>query len=112
MPAPDRHLRPVGTRLTPALAVGLALFVGACGSSETEPDTQAALIEETSSTDAAGADATTGADAGEPGAAGEPTGPRLSAEVFDGEATTVDGASFDLATLASKDLVVWFWAPW
>ncbi|BBY96368.1 hypothetical protein MGALJ_60370 (plasmid) [Mycobacterium gallinarum] len=27
-------------------------------------------------------------------------------------ATTVDGAPFDGASLAGKDAVLWFWAPW
>lgn len=39
-------------------------------------------------------------------------GPVLDAAVLTGEATTLDGASFDLGGLADKDLVVWFWAPW
>lgn len=39
-------------------------------------------------------------------------GTRLAASILDGEATTVDGEPFDLATLAGSDLVVWFWAPW
>ena len=39
-------------------------------------------------------------------------GPMLGPEVFQGQATTSDGQSFDLATLANKDLVIWFWAPW
>jgi hypothetical protein len=40
------------------------------------------------------------------------TGPVLDASILSGAATTLDGGSFDLGTLADKDLVVWFWAPW
>ncbi len=89
--------RPFSRRLTkaPAIAAGvlaLSLTAAACGSSE-------------SADTAAGSDA-----AG--GAADAPDGPVLDASVFSGEATTIEGASFDLGPLANKDLVVWFWAPW
>lgn len=36
----------------------------------------------------------------------------LAASTFEGEATTIEGQSFDLSTLADNNLVVWFWAPW
>jgi hypothetical protein len=36
----------------------------------------------------------------------------LDADVFAGVAPTVDGDELDLASLADRDLVVWFWAPW
>jgi hypothetical protein len=52
---------------------------------------------------------------GEEGAgasAAEPASDVLAAATFDGEATTVSGEVFDLAGLANKDLVIWFWAPW
>lgn len=39
-------------------------------------------------------------------------GPILAADVLTGQATTIDGESFELGSLAEKDLVVWFWAPW
>ena len=32
--------------------------------------------------------------------------------VLTGEVATVDGSTFDLASLQGQDLVVWFWAPW
>jgi hypothetical protein len=44
--------------------------------------------------------------------AGGDAGTVLDASALTGTATTVSGASFDLGTLADKDLVVWFWAPW
>ncbi len=71
-----------------AAAVALSLGVAACGGSDAD--------------DAAG-----GSDA-----EAAASGPVLDASVFSGEATTVDGASFDLGPLANQDLVVWFWAPW
>lgn len=39
-------------------------------------------------------------------------GPRLESTVLQGEAMTISGEAFDLGSLANKDLVVWFWAPW
>jgi hypothetical protein len=36
----------------------------------------------------------------------------LDADTFAGEAETVEGGTLDLGTLADRDLVVWFWAPW
>jgi hypothetical protein len=39
-------------------------------------------------------------------------GPVLASSVLQGEARTIDGGSFELASLQNKDLVVWFWAPW
>jgi hypothetical protein len=40
------------------------------------------------------------------------TGPKLDPAVLAGQAPTIDGASFDLGSVANKDLVIWFWAPW
>ncbi len=39
-------------------------------------------------------------------------GPVLDPSLFSGEAQTIGGESFDLGSLADKDLVLWFWAPW
>lgn len=36
----------------------------------------------------------------------------LDASVLNGTVSDVNGAEVDLGTLADKDLVVWFWAPW
>lgn len=33
-------------------------------------------------------------------------------ELLQFEASTIDGASFDGASVAGKPVVVWFWAPW
>jgi cytochrome oxidase Cu insertion factor (SCO1/SenC/PrrC family) len=40
--------------------------------------------------------------------AGAPAGPAAVGPVT---APTVDGGSFDMATLAGKPAVLWFWAP-
>jgi hypothetical protein len=40
------------------------------------------------------------------------TSATVGPDMFEGTATTVDGEEVDLATLADRDLVVWFWAPW
>ena len=69
-----------------AAVVALSLGAAACGGSDAD--------------DQAG---------GSESAAG---GEVLEASSFSGEATTVDGATFDLGPLANQDLVVWFWAPW
>lgn len=74
-----------------AAALALSLGAAACGGSDA-------------------ADETTSDGASE--SAASANGPVLDASVFSGEATTVDGASFDLGPLANQDLVVWFWAPW
>ncbi|MDH4362587.1 MAG: hypothetical protein OEY41_02750 [Acidimicrobiia bacterium] len=42
----------------------------------------------------------------------DPNAPRLDPGALRGQAVTIDGTSFDLGSLAGKDLVVWFWAPW
>ena len=36
----------------------------------------------------------------------------LAPSVFEGQATTITGETFDLAMLAGSDLILWFWAPW
>lgn len=73
--------------------MAMAMLLGACSSDEGGTDT------------ATGGDATSGADASSDLAAIDPA-------TFDGEATTITGEPFDLATVADADLVVWFWAPW
>ncbi len=72
-------------RLLPAMLIVAALFAASCSGSDAES--------------AAGSDAASSGDV-------------LASEVFDAEATTVDGQVFDLAQLADSDLVLWFWAPW
>ena len=54
-------------------------------------------------------DAATDSGSGEQASQNQPT---FDATIFSGEALTVSGDSFDLGSLADKDLVLWFWAPW
>ncbi len=70
-------------RLLAMLAVAV-LFAASCSGSDTEAGSETAA----------------------------PSGDVLASDVFDAEATTVDGQVFDLAQLADSDLVLWFWAPW
>ena len=82
---------PFRTRVPAVAAAVVALSLGATACGGSDADDQAA----------GSADSEATAD-----------GPVLDASVFSGEATTVDGARFDLGELADQDLVVWFWAPW
>ena len=73
-------------------AAALAMLAAACGGSDADDPIAAA---------------------GDSGAGSEAAaGPVLDASVLAGDAPLVAGGSFDLGTLADKDLVVWFWAPW
>ena len=80
------------------------LAVSACGGSDKKAPTQPA----------AGAQPAASASASEPAAEETaPEGPAAGQRVslaFKGK--TVDGKSFDAATLAGKPTVLWFWAPW
>ncbi len=80
--------RPSRTGLVAATAA-VALLAAACG----------------------GSDATESADGSATESAAQ-NGPRLDASLFSGEAQTISGETFDLGSLADKDLVLWFWAPW
>lgn len=82
---------------------GLALIAAACSSADDTATNAADSTTNTSPADEQTSSSTTKA---------ETNADTLSAATFDGEATTVDGVSFDLGTLANKDLVLWFWAPW
>ncbi len=97
----------------PAWAIVLlaaALVVASCSTSDGDSDeTEAGAVPTTNSD---GAVTSSDGDSTPSTVVAEPTGDFLSAATFDGQATTVQGATFDLAGLANKDLVVWFWAPW
>ena len=87
-----------------------AIAITAVGCSDTDVGADqadpGATNETTDSVDGSGAGATTATpEAG-------PNGNLLTAATFDGQATTIQGETFDLAGLANKDLVIWFWAPW
>ncbi|KUL35439.1 redoxin family protein [Streptomyces regalis] len=76
-------------------AVALAALTAGCGTKETAGGTGAktSKTSKTSKADAGGA------------AAKVPTQLKF-------KATTVDGKSFEGTSLAGKDAVLWFWAPW
>lgn len=83
------------------LSLGLLVLAG-CGSDETS----GAGVPTVSSA------APTSADQPSTPAA-TPTGSRpVVPEALKFTATTVDGKSFDGASLAAKPVVLWFWAPW
>lgn len=82
-------------RLAFATVAGASLLAAACGGGEAAVDS-----------------AVTGAGQGNDGQAQASDGPVLDASVLSGQAMTIGGESFDLGSLAGKDLVVWFWAPW
>lgn len=90
-PAETKWARPGRTGLATATAA-IALLAASCGAADE--------TTEASSGDGSGAETAA------------PTGPRLDASLFSGEAQTIGGESFDLGSLADKDLVLWFWAPW
>ncbi|MER7170264.1 peroxiredoxin family protein [Streptomyces mesophilus] len=78
------------------LTVALTAMVAGCGSDEPS---------------AAGADTPSAARSSSP-AASMPEGSPQVPETLRFTGTTVDGKSFDAATLAGKPVVLWFWAPW
>ncbi|MEM7272568.1 MAG: hypothetical protein AAF547_05760 [Actinomycetota bacterium] len=90
-------LRRSARRRMAAVAVAVAALAAACGGGDTDD-----------------AGAAAGSGAGDAGAAAEETasGPMLAPAVFEVEATTVGGESFDFRTVAERDAVLWFWAPW
>jgi len=83
-----------------AALVGAAVLTTACGDQGTS--TTAA-----STTNVAGQTSGAATSAGTPSAA-----PAAVPEQLRFTAKTVDGASFDGASLAGKPSVLWFWAPW
>ena len=85
-PKPKRRRR---SNKWTAAAAAVALFAAACGTAE--QTAEAAPAE----SDAPAQDL-----------------PTIDAALFSGEVMTLEGGTFDLATLADQDLVLWFWAPW
>lgn len=103
-----RHPRTVH-RSASALILVIALIVAGCSSAEDEATATAAGAAVTT---VEGAD-----DAATPPTEGEPEPEPTPADVlppetFEGQATTVSGEPFELGSLAGKDLILWFWAPW
>ena len=76
-----------------AATAAMALLAAACGTAEETID--AAAESAPGETEAAASNL-----------------PVIDASLFSGEAMLVEGGTFDLGTLADKDLVLWFWAPW
>ncbi|HCT76280.1 MAG TPA: redoxin [Micromonosporaceae bacterium] len=81
-----------------ALAAAVVMFTVGCGAGSTPPD-QAGTTPTTIIV---------------PSATGQPTpGPTATvSETLRFSATTVDGKSFEGASLAGKPAVLWFWASW
>lgn len=96
--------------------VGLSVACGSSGTQDTSAASSPATTAAAASSAAATGSSTTGSSAtGSPTTTGskpKPAGPTVDPAVFQGQATTIDGQPFDLGSLANKDLVVWFWAPW
>lgn len=120
----QRSSAPPGRSRSLAGALSLVLALAACGSGTA---TTGSAPPSSAATPAAGAtpssatpptlpggSATTAAAGGgtTTKAPADPKAPRLDPAVLQGQAATIDGTSFDLGSLAGKDLVVWFWAPW
>lgn len=89
------------------------LLLAACGQDATGAD---AAPDPSASSPAASASASGAADASEPSSSTpQPGADDTDAgvpELLDFTATTVDGESFDGASLAGRPTVLWFWAPW
>ncbi|APU43341.1 redoxin domain-containing protein [Streptomyces sp. TN58] len=83
----------------PAVVAAALLTVTGCGS-----DGNPAATSDTGTVTATPA----GTSAAGSGPAASPSVP----DVLRFTGTTIDGASFDAATLAGKPTVLWFWAPW
>ncbi|MEJ7726327.1 MAG: redoxin domain-containing protein [Actinomycetes bacterium] len=94
---------PLDSRLARLFAVGAgmataATLLGACGAAEPAAKPPPPIQTEARST------ATSSADSSE--------APAAVPEQLDFTAETVDGATFDGSSLAGKDALVYFWAPW
>ncbi|NLU79047.1 redoxin domain-containing protein [Micromonospora sp. HNM0581] len=90
-----------------AVLLATMLAIAGCGAG---PDAEAAPPADAPASTTADAGAADGGvvDAGSPSTA--PAGPVPDTLRFTG--TTLDGATFDAATLAGRPVVLWFWAPW
>jgi thiol-disulfide isomerase/thioredoxin len=86
---------------TISLAAALALSLAACGDGGGGEDTEAGAQPTAVDSPAAASD--TGEDA--PAASGSPAGVTFEAE-------KLGGGTLSSASLAGKDTVLWFWAPW
>lgn len=99
MPARRHRLRAASA--LPVLLFGLA----ACGTAEP--------VDATDDTaPSAATPSTTAGTSGKSSAGGSGSLPSTIAPELEFTAQTVGGASFDGTTLAGRDAVLWFWAPW
>ncbi len=80
----------------------LLLLAGACGQDAAVEEAEPKASATTSTASATPTPTTSGSE--------QPT-PSVP-PLLDFTATTVDGASFDGASLAGRPTVLWFWAPW
>lgn len=121
----QRSSAPPGRGRSLAGAVALAFALAACGSgtdttgappssTATPAGNGAATPSSATPPTLPGGTATSAAAGGTSAtkAPADPNAPRLDADALQGQAAAIDGTSFDLGSLAGKDLVVWFWAPW
>ncbi|MEQ6900850.1 redoxin family protein [Nocardioides sp. YIM 152588] len=102
-------------RLLVSLLASLALLLTACGSGDGTEDTTAS---DTSSPSAAatetGDESTSDSKSDTQGKKdkGGDEAPVAVAPILDFTATTLDGSTFEGASLAGTPTVLWFWAPW
>lgn len=99
-------------RRAPAMlaAIAAAVVLSACGGTQADPRSDAEEPPEPAATrDAASPAATEG-----PAAAPAPDGETDTAvpEALAWSAPALAGGTFDAATYAGRDVVLWMWAPW
>ncbi|MFI7067213.1 redoxin domain-containing protein [Kribbella sp. NPDC050124] len=105
-------------RLTSATALVALLPLTACGADAAEPSGQAGQPAATSPSRAGQASATTPSAVATASVPRSPAGSASASasaavpEALRFSGTTLDGMTFDGATLAGKPAVLWFWAPW
>ena len=104
MPSHPRSWRPQVRALALALSAGLA--VAACGTSGGDPGAVPPATT-SSATPSSATSSTAAPSATASSVPGSPVPPKLAFT-----AATVGGGSFDGRTLAGRNTVLWFWAPW
>lgn len=117
-----KHLRLRNARIG-AVVVAFALVAAACGETTTSTTGAEAPSEASSADQSGGAGAESDPTASVPSDVAVTAAPPQipSAEPNNDVAvdnypsfvgTTSDGASFEMASLAGEDVILWFWAPW
>lgn len=88
-----------------ALVVAVGLLAASCGSSGADDDaTEAVAAPAEASSDDADADAVA--------AQVDAVGAETRDEILRIARTQLDGAQFNPDTVAGRDVLLWFWAPW